>query len=83
MNLRVHSSEAASESSPHTLTDGLQAGLRLHKFKVNTDLPRVKRVIGVMRALVRKPSWMWAADGAHLVRCGIVPQGFSDRNRNQ
>lgn len=39
----------ANESA--TLTDGLQAGLRLHKFKVNTDLPRVQRVIGVMRGL--------------------------------
>ena len=34
-----------------TLTDGLKAGLRLHKFKVNADLPRVRRVIGVLRGL--------------------------------
>jgi 2-polyprenyl-3-methyl-5-hydroxy-6-metoxy-1,4-benzoquinol methylase len=34
-----------------TLTDGLRAGLRLHKFKVNTELPRVQRVIGVLRGL--------------------------------
>src|SRR5258708_6235038 len=39
----------ANESA--TLSDGLQAGLRLHKFKVNTDLPRIQRVIGVMRGL--------------------------------
>jgi|SRR5690348_1599383 len=39
----------ANESA--TLTDGLQAGLRLHKFKANTDLPRVQRVIGVIRGL--------------------------------
>jgi SAM-dependent methyltransferase len=30
---------------------GLLAGLRLHKFKRNTELPRVRRVIGVLRGL--------------------------------
>jgi ubiquinone/menaquinone biosynthesis C-methylase UbiE len=35
-----------------TPDDGLRAGLRLHKFKVNTELPRVQRVVGVLRGLV-------------------------------
>jgi SAM-dependent methyltransferase len=30
---------------------GAAAGLRLHKFKRNTDLPRVRRVLGVLRGL--------------------------------
>jgi len=33
------------------IDDGLKAGLRLHKFKQNTELPRVKRVIGLLRSL--------------------------------
>jgi 2-polyprenyl-3-methyl-5-hydroxy-6-metoxy-1,4-benzoquinol methylase len=35
-----------------TVTDGLAAGLRLHKFKVNSELPRVHRVLGILRGLV-------------------------------
>ena len=34
-----------------TIDDGLKAGLRLHKFKRNTELPRVKRVLGMLRGL--------------------------------
>jgi ubiquinone/menaquinone biosynthesis C-methylase UbiE len=34
-----------------TIEDGLHAGLRLHKFKQNTELSRVKRVIGLLRGL--------------------------------
>jgi ubiquinone/menaquinone biosynthesis C-methylase UbiE len=34
-----------------TLQDGLRAGLRLHKFKSNTELPRVSRVLGILRGL--------------------------------
>jgi 2-polyprenyl-3-methyl-5-hydroxy-6-metoxy-1,4-benzoquinol methylase len=30
---------------------GLAAGLRLHKFKRNTDLPRVRRVLGALRGM--------------------------------
>jgi ubiquinone/menaquinone biosynthesis C-methylase UbiE len=33
------------------LARGLEAGLKLHKFKRNTELPRVRRVIGLLRAL--------------------------------
>jgi len=33
------------------IDDGLKAGLRLHKFKRNTELPKVKRVIGMLRGL--------------------------------
>lgn len=38
-------------SSTATIEDGLNAGLRLHKFKRNTELPRVKRVLGMLHAL--------------------------------
>ncbi len=34
-----------------TLRHGLAAGLRLHKFKRNAELPRVRRVLGILRAL--------------------------------
>jgi ubiquinone/menaquinone biosynthesis C-methylase UbiE len=34
-----------------SIEDGLKAGLRLHKFKQNTELPRVRRVIGLLRGL--------------------------------
>jgi 2-polyprenyl-3-methyl-5-hydroxy-6-metoxy-1,4-benzoquinol methylase len=34
-----------------TVEDGLAAGLRLHKFKVNAELPRVQRVLGILRGL--------------------------------
>ena len=34
-----------------TLADGLQAGLRLHKFKTDTQLPRVQKVIGILHAI--------------------------------
>ena len=30
---------------------GREAGLRLHKFKQNTELPRVRRVLGILRGL--------------------------------
>jgi 2-polyprenyl-3-methyl-5-hydroxy-6-metoxy-1,4-benzoquinol methylase len=34
-----------------TIDDGLRAGLRLHKFKANAELPRVLRVMGTLRGL--------------------------------
>jgi hypothetical protein len=34
-----------------TIQDGLDAGLRLHKFKSNAELPRVQRVLGILRGL--------------------------------
>jgi len=34
-----------------TVEDGLRAGLRLHKFKKDTQLARVQKVIGILRAL--------------------------------
>src|SRR5260221_2119297 len=34
-----------------TMQDGIVAGLRLHKFKVNAELPRVQRVLGILRGL--------------------------------
>lgn len=33
------------------LKRGADAGLRLHKFKQNAELPRVKRVLGMLRAI--------------------------------
>jgi ubiquinone/menaquinone biosynthesis C-methylase UbiE len=37
---------------PHaTIETGLEAGLRLHKFKQNTELPRVRTVLGILRSL--------------------------------
>jgi SAM-dependent methyltransferase len=39
------------ESPTATIEDGLDAGLRLYKFKQNTELPRVKRVLGILRGL--------------------------------
>ncbi len=37
--------------SQATMETGLQAGLRLHKFKQNVELPRVRRVLGILRGL--------------------------------
>lgn len=34
-----------------TIDDGLAAGLRLHKFKDNTTLPRVQRVLGQLQGV--------------------------------
>lgn len=34
-----------------SIEDGLAAGLRLHKFKRNSELPRVQRVLGLLRGL--------------------------------
>lgn len=34
-----------------TIDDGLRAGLRLHKFKANSELPRVRRVLGILRGM--------------------------------
>jgi ubiquinone/menaquinone biosynthesis C-methylase UbiE len=38
-------------SAKQDLERGLAEGLKLHKFKRNAELPRVKRVIGVLRGL--------------------------------
>ena len=43
---------AASQLSPEELiAEGLASGLRLHKFKRNTELPRVRKVLGILRGL--------------------------------
>ena len=34
-----------------TLEEGVDAGLRLHKFKQTAELPRVKRVLGMLHGL--------------------------------
>jgi 2-polyprenyl-3-methyl-5-hydroxy-6-metoxy-1,4-benzoquinol methylase len=33
------------------IAEGLASGLRLHKFKRNAELPRVRKVLGILRAL--------------------------------
>jgi 2-polyprenyl-3-methyl-5-hydroxy-6-metoxy-1,4-benzoquinol methylase len=38
-------------SSDELIADGLASGLRLHKFKRNAELPRVRQVLGVLRGL--------------------------------
>lgn len=40
-----------NESDPALVRRGFDAGLRLHKFKQNAELPRVRRVLGVLRGL--------------------------------
>jgi 2-polyprenyl-3-methyl-5-hydroxy-6-metoxy-1,4-benzoquinol methylase len=42
---------AAGRSPAELIAEGLAAGLRLHKFKRNAELPRVRRVLGVLRGL--------------------------------
>jgi cyclopropane fatty-acyl-phospholipid synthase-like methyltransferase len=41
---------AASTSHADALTAGHAAGLRLHKFKRSTELPRIRRVLGTLRS---------------------------------
>ncbi|MCI0488486.1 MAG: class I SAM-dependent methyltransferase [Blastocatellia bacterium] len=38
-------------SSEEIIRAGLDRGLRLHKFKRNTELPRVRRALGILRGL--------------------------------
>jgi SAM-dependent methyltransferase len=42
---------AAPEPPAHLVRRGFAAGLRLHKFKRNGELPRVRRVLGILRGL--------------------------------
>jgi ubiquinone/menaquinone biosynthesis C-methylase UbiE len=44
--------EAAGESPEALVQAGLRAGLRLHRFKRTADLPRVRKVLGILRGLV-------------------------------
>ena len=39
------------DNPPASIDDGLAAGLRLHKFKQNQDLARVRRVLSLLRSL--------------------------------
>ena len=39
-------------SDHEIISVGLEAGLRLHKFKQNSELPRVRRVLGILKGLV-------------------------------
>lgn len=55
-----------------TIDDGLKAGLRLHKFKRNTELPRVKRVSVSHRNTISDELQPL------LGRCTITMQGATD-----
>jgi len=41
----------AGADDAQVIARGADAGLRLHKFKRNTELPRVKRVLGALRGI--------------------------------
>ena len=43
---------AAHLAPEELIAEGLAAGLRLHKFKRNAELPRVRKVLGVLRGLM-------------------------------
>ncbi|HEX8723527.1 MAG TPA: class I SAM-dependent methyltransferase [Pyrinomonadaceae bacterium] len=43
--------EAPCGSPEELIAAGLAAGLRLHKFKRNAELPRVRKVVGILRGL--------------------------------
>ena len=42
---------APQTTSEELIATGLASGLRLHKFKRNTELPRVRKVLGILRGL--------------------------------
>ncbi|HEV2861509.1 MAG TPA: class I SAM-dependent methyltransferase [Pyrinomonadaceae bacterium] len=48
---RLGETRARGLSDAELIAAGLAAGLRLHKFKRNAELPRVRRVIGILRGL--------------------------------
>ena len=43
--------EASRLSREELIAEGLAGGLRLHKFKRGTELPRVRKVLGILRGL--------------------------------
>ncbi len=43
--------DAAALPDAQVIAAGLAAGLRLHKFKADSELPRVSKVIGILRGL--------------------------------
>src|SRR4051794_22333811 len=47
-----HTLPDAPDGAPEELVRlGLRAGLRLHRFKRTADLPRVRKVLGILRGL--------------------------------
>ncbi|HLM55894.1 MAG TPA: methyltransferase domain-containing protein [Pyrinomonadaceae bacterium] len=48
---RLGEAAARGLSDAELVAAGLAAGLRLHKFKRNAELPRVRRVLGILRGL--------------------------------
>jgi hypothetical protein len=58
------------QQSDATLQDGIDAGLRLHKFKSNAELPRVRRILGILRGLAPLNLLDIGAVGVHFFgRC--------------
>jgi ubiquinone/menaquinone biosynthesis C-methylase UbiE len=43
--------DASGETPEELIPRGLSAGLRLHRFKRTADLPRVRKVLGILRGL--------------------------------
>jgi ubiquinone/menaquinone biosynthesis C-methylase UbiE len=43
--------EAPAGTAEELVQMGLRAGLRLHRFKRTTDLPRVRKVLGILRGI--------------------------------
>lgn len=43
--------DAVDGSDDNAIAEGLAAGLRLHKFKRNTELPRVRAVLGALHGI--------------------------------
>lgn len=60
--VRGHRADAPSLPDAEIIAWGQKQGLRLHKFKRNSELPRVRRVLGMLRSLVE--------DGGTLVDIG-------------
>ncbi len=48
---RLGEAAARGLSDAELVAAGLASGLRLHKFKRNAELPRVRRVLGILRGL--------------------------------
>jgi ubiquinone/menaquinone biosynthesis C-methylase UbiE len=47
-----HTLRDVQDAAPEMLVEaGLRAGLRLHRFKRTADLPRVRKVLGILRGL--------------------------------
>ena len=57
-----------------TVKDGINAGLRLHKFKVNSGLPRVQRILGILHRLA--PESLLDVGSGRALFCGRCSTHF-------